>query len=164
MIYFLGLGTNLGNKEKNLKLAIKKLSAILKILKRSNIYESKPMGPQNQPDFLNMVIKVETNLEPLKFLAIIKNIEKEMGRKKTEKWEARVIDVDILIFKEKEEYVEINLGHKLEIPHPGILEREFVLKPLEEIAPGLLKKMYKKSFDEILKNAVYTVKNRKYKL
>ena len=79
MIYFLGLGTNLGNKEKNLKLAIKKLSAILKILKRSNIYESKPMGPQNQPDFLNMVIKVETNLEPLKFLAIIKNIEKEMG-------------------------------------------------------------------------------------
>ena len=99
MIYFLGLGTNLGNKEKNLKLAIKKLSAILKILKRSNIYESKPMGPQNQPDFLNQVICLQTSLLPADLLKKTISIEQLLGRVRGEqKWQARTMDIDILFY------------------------------------------------------------------
>jgi 2-amino-4-hydroxy-6-hydroxymethyldihydropteridine diphosphokinase len=157
MIYFLGLGTNLGDRGENLRVAIEKLAATLEILKKSSVYESKPMGPQDQPDFLNMVIEVETDLQPLALLEFVKKVEKEMGRVKTEKWGARVIDVDILTFRTQSSELRTQFfdEENLRIPHPGMLQREFVLRPMEEIAPGLLQEVYGKSFDELLAETCY---------
>ncbi|KKP40531.1 MAG: 2-amino-4-hydroxy-6-hydroxymethyldihydropteridine pyrophosphokinase, 2-amino-4-hydroxy-6-hydroxymethyldihydropteridine diphosphokinase [Candidatus Peregrinibacteria bacterium GW2011_GWF2_33_10] len=161
MIYYLGLGTNLGDKELNLKNAIFELGKKAKILKKSSIYYSKPMGPKNQEDFLNMAVKIEADLEPLALLEFVKKLEKEMGRIKIKKWGPRIIDIDILFVEGKEKRKKkkeiFDGGEKLIIPHKGILEREFVLYPLEEIAPGLIAEFFNEKWEEIIKKAKYKV-------
>ena len=126
---FLGLGTNLDNREKNLSSAIELINKqIGTIIKKSSIHKTKAWGKTDQPDFLNMVIKIETKLDPQKLLKQCLSIENELGRIRKEKWGERIIDIDILYFND----LIIN-DENLKIPHPLIQEREFVLKPLNEI-------------------------------
>ncbi|NLO90162.1 MAG: 2-amino-4-hydroxy-6-hydroxymethyldihydropteridine diphosphokinase [Clostridia bacterium] len=130
---FLGLGTNLGDREKNLRDALRKLGAHEKIAleSTSSIYETKPVGgPLGQPLFLNMVAKIKTFLQPYELLKELKTIEKEMGRKPGVRFGPREIDLDILLFDN-----EIVKTKELEIPHPRLKERAFVLIPLLEIYP-----------------------------
>lgn len=130
-IVYISIGSNLGDREENCKQALRLLqgSGIL-IKKQSLMYETEPWGVKDQPKFINMAIEVETDKKPEELLRILKEIEKEVGRKETVKWGPRVIDLDILF------YDNLILKTKnLEIPHPLLHERDFVLKPLCEIAP-----------------------------
>ena len=126
---FIGLGTNLGNRKQNLKKALIELKTFIKITHKSSVYESKPVGYKNQPDFLNMVIEGQTTLAPRKLLASLQKVEKKLGRKKTFKNGPRIIDLDILFYEHT-----ILRQHDLIIPHPEIPNRAFVLIPLAEIA------------------------------
>ena len=132
MKVYLGLGSNLGDREGNLLQACE----LLGCLEKSKIHETEPFGVLDQPKFLNMVCEIETELSPRELLLFVKNIEKKLGRKKREKWGPREIDIDILFYGD-----QIIDEPDLKIPHPGIKERDFVLKPLKEIAPGLVEDM-----------------------
>jgi 2-amino-4-hydroxy-6-hydroxymethyldihydropteridine diphosphokinase len=146
---FIGIGSNLGNREQNCTSAIKLLIENgLKVTKMSRKFETEPWGVENQPRFINMAVKAETVLEPLKLLAMLKDIESRLGRKSDIRWGPRIIDLDILFYDD----IVIKTP-ELNIPHPGISERVFVLRPLSEIAPDkihpVLQKSIKKMFDEI---------------
>lgn len=135
MKVYIGLGSNLGDRRGNLEKACKKLNC----LEKSLVYETEPFGVKDQPKFLNMVCMIETDLSPRDLLKHIKEIEVELGRKKRKKWGPREIDIDILF------YGDLVIDEPdLKIPHPGILEREFVMKPLTEIAPEFIHPVYKK--------------------
>ena len=126
---FLGLGTNLSDRHKNLSNAIDLIGKqIGEVIKQSSIHETKAWGKTDQPDFLNMVIQVETTLSPQKLLEKCLSIEDQIGRIRKEKWGPRLIDIDILYYNDLKIEEE-----NLKIPHPFINEREFVLKPLTEI-------------------------------
>lgn len=127
---FLGLGTNIGDRESNLKIAINEIERIAKIIKKSSIYETEPVGYKPQNDFLNMVIKIETQLNPQELLEALQKIEQKMGRKKDRiKNGPRIIDIDILFYGTK----KIN-SKNLKIPHPEAGKRNFVLIPMAEIS------------------------------
>jgi 2-amino-4-hydroxy-6-hydroxymethyldihydropteridine diphosphokinase len=129
---YLGIGTNMGNREGNLDRCLDLLSQRMKMGKVSSVYDTEPQDNVNQPRFLNMVCQVFTRLAPDGLLALAKGIESKMGRTgKT--GEPRPIDIDILLYGEEE--VELP---ELVIPHPKMKERAFVLVPLSEIAPELL--------------------------
>jgi 2-amino-4-hydroxy-6-hydroxymethyldihydropteridine diphosphokinase len=129
---YLGIGTNMGNREGNLDRCLDLLSQRMKMGKVSSVYDTEPQDNVNQPRFLNMVCQVFTRLAPDGLLALAKGIESKMGRTgKT--GEPRPIDIDILLYGE--EKVELP---ELVIPHPKMKERAFVLIPLSEIAPELL--------------------------
>lgn len=132
---FLGLGSNIGNKKKNITLAIKYLSEHKNITlkKSSSTIETKAVSPQNQPNFLNVVVQIETTLMPEKLLTITQDIEKKLKRKAKGNYGPRTIDIDILFFGK-----ELILSNELTVPHPLIHERKFVLKPLMEIAPDFV--------------------------
>ena len=131
MIY-LSLGSNLGDREDQLRMALEKLhqKGVL-LLKESSIYETEPVEAPDQPDFLNLVCQVETALEPTSLLAACQDIESEMGRSRGEPKGARNIDIDILFYGRR--IVEKPF---LKIPHPAWRRRNFVLIPLAEIAPN----------------------------
>lgn len=150
-IAYLGIGSNLGNREENCLRAIELLEKKgIKIKKRSSLYETKPWGIENQPLFLNMAIEIETNLQPEKLLKLLKDIEVELGRKNTIKWGPRIIDLDILLFN------DIIVDKKdLKIPHPLMHKREFVLKPLSEIAPEIYHPLLKCRIDELLQQCAH---------
>jgi 2-amino-4-hydroxy-6-hydroxymethyldihydropteridine diphosphokinase len=130
MIY-LSLGSNLGDREAQLRKALEKLhpKGIL-LVKESSIYETEPVDVPDQPDFLNLVCEVETVLEPESLLAACQEIESEMGRRREEPKGARNIDIDILFYGRR-----IVQKPSLNIPHPAWQRRNFVLVPLAEIAP-----------------------------
>ena len=126
---YISLGSNLGNRENYLAKTRNFLNKIGKIKKKSSLIETKAWGKTNQPDFLNQVILIEIELSPEKLLQKCHEIENKLGRERKEKWSERTIDIDILF------YDNLVLNRKnLIIPHPYIAEREFVLKPLNEIA------------------------------
>ncbi|MGJ9385086.1 2-amino-4-hydroxy-6-hydroxymethyldihydropteridine diphosphokinase [Salipaludibacillus sp. CF4.18] len=131
---YISLGSNQGNRETHLQSAIEELNqhSEIKVLKVSPIYETEPIGNTAQSSFLNMVIQTETTLTPLKLLETTQRIENIGGRERTEKWGPRTIDLDILLYNEENIVLE-----KLEIPHPRLFERGFVLIPLKDIAPDL---------------------------
>ena len=132
-IAFLGIGSNLGNKKKNIekaKFLLEKNS--IKIIKSSNIYETFSWPNKNDPKFYNVVIKIITKLKPTKLFNIIKNIEKKLGRKKTLVNKPRTCDIDILDYKGQIYKLSTN-SNKLIIPHPRLHNRNFVLFPLFEI-------------------------------
>ncbi len=126
---FLGLGSNLGDRLTNLQRAVDLLDARdgLRVVRSSRVYETDPVGPP-QPDFLNAVIEVETSLTPRDLLDLGLSVEDEMGRVRKEAWGPRVIDVDILTFGDQ----EVNEAG-LQVPHPRMHERGFVLAPLLEL-------------------------------
>ena len=125
---FLGIGSNLGDRRKNIRLALEKISRLkdTKIIRVSKIAETVPLGgPSGQGKFLNAVLKINTNLTPLKLLKQLQKIENELGRRRTVRWGPRTIDLDILLFGDK-----VIEGKELKIPHPRLMQRDFVLKPL----------------------------------
>lgn len=147
-LIYLSLGSNLGDREKNLETALSELeNEGIVILKKSSIYETAPWGYEKQPEFLNMAMEGLTLLGPYDLLKLIKEIESKMGRKKTIKYGPRVIDIDIIF------YNNIILKSKvLTIPHPLMHKREFVLKPLCEIVPDFIHPELKLSVKEMLDN------------
>ena len=138
MEYFFSLGSNIGNRSKNLETALDFLKEHIKILSLSSVYKTTPINMKPETEyFFNMVIKAESSVTPLKMLRLIKIIEQKMGRKKKERdkgfsFEDRIIDIDIIFAGDK----IINL-QELTIPHKEMLNRAFVLVPLNEIAPNL---------------------------
>jgi 2-amino-4-hydroxy-6-hydroxymethyldihydropteridine diphosphokinase len=129
---FLGLGTNLSDREANLARAQQELQSHVTIIQASSIYETPPWGGVEQPAFLNQVVKATTDLTPLELLKALKHIEETMGRVPSVRFGPRLIDIDILLFDDV-----ILDTPELTIPHPRMLERAFVLVPLNEIAPDL---------------------------
>ena len=133
---YLALGSNMGDREQNLKAALQNLNTnkILRVCNTSSVFETEPKYVTKQPDFLNMVIEGSTELEAIELLNACKRIEKEMGRNFQEKrFGPRIIDIDILFYGS-----EIIGEERLTIPHPKIAERRFVLEPLTEIACGFV--------------------------
>ncbi|MFH1359605.1 MAG: 2-amino-4-hydroxy-6-hydroxymethyldihydropteridine diphosphokinase [Candidatus Omnitrophota bacterium] len=130
-IAYLGLGSNLGNREQNILQAIKLLEDhSIRVTKRAHIIETEPEGGPPQCLFLNTVIEVTTSLDPHELLSLIKTIEQKLGRTKTVRNGPRTIDMDVLL------YDDIALNEPdLIIPHPRMHQRNFVLQPLKEIAP-----------------------------
>ena len=149
---FLGLGTNLGDKKKNIELAFDKIEEqIGNITSISALYLSKPQGFDSENLFVNCAIHIQTPLKPTEVLSETQSIEKDMGRKdKSEDigYADRIIDIDILFYNN----LIINNSSTLIIPHPHIQERDFVLKPLSEIAPDLIHPVFNKSIEELLNN------------
>lgn len=147
-IVSISIGSNLGHRKENCKQALRFLQANgILIKKQSQMYETEPWGVKDQPKFINMVIEVETDKKPEELLRILKEIEKEIGRSETIKWGPRVIDLDILFYDDL-----ILKIPGLEIPHPLLHEREFVLKPLCDIAPDKKHPVTGKTVKEILEN------------
>ena len=140
---YLSLGSNLGNREDNLDMALKLLGQRMRLGKVSSIYDTEPLGNVNQPHFLNIACQVFTRLSPEGLLSLAKGIEGKMGRRgKT--GEPRTIDIDILL------YGDIILDKPdLVIPHPSMAERSFVLVPLAEIAPDLVHPVVKETIKEM---------------
>ncbi len=137
-IAYLSLGSNIGDKKDNILKAISFIGQDkhIRILKSSSLYETEPMYLKDQPSFYNTVLKVAVmeGISPFMLLGILKNIEYLLGRdENVEKNGPRVIDIDILFYADHEVHTKI-----LTIPHPKIAERNFVLKPLEEIEPGMI--------------------------
>jgi 2-amino-4-hydroxy-6-hydroxymethyldihydropteridine diphosphokinase len=138
-ILIFGLGTNLGNREENLQSAEDLLSKDFgKVLTKSSIYFSEALVKENSPEhykslpFLNSAIAFNCVLEPLQVLTKIKEIEKKLGRKESEKWSPRIIDIDILLYEGKSCVLET-----INIPHKEIIKRDFVLLPLIEVLKEL---------------------------
>jgi len=131
VICYLSVGSNLGNRRKNIKLAVKLIMALqdTKIIKASKLFASSPCGgPAGQLDYLNAALKISTNFSPLSLLKKLKKIESDLGRISTVRFGPRIIDLDILFYGER------MVRHKvLTIPHPRMFKRDFVLKPLIEV-------------------------------
>lgn len=143
---FLLLGTNLGDRRGNLTRATQEiLDKAGKITTISSLYSTAAWGNMTQPDFYNQIIEIETSLEPHPLLETLLEIERNMGRVRTEKWGPRVIDIDILFFDQR----VIN-SPSLTIPHPGIPDRRFTLVPLNEMVPEFRHPVSKKSVHTML--------------
>ncbi|HKJ91919.1 MAG TPA: 2-amino-4-hydroxy-6-hydroxymethyldihydropteridine diphosphokinase [Longimicrobiales bacterium] len=129
---YLGIGSNLGDRDANLAGALELLDARVGIDAVSSVYESEPVGYTAQPDFLNLVARVRTELAPRDLLEALQGVERELGRERHFRNAPRVIDVDLLL------YDQLELSEPgLTVPHPRMLERDFVLRPLVELEPEL---------------------------
>jgi 2-amino-4-hydroxy-6-hydroxymethyldihydropteridine diphosphokinase len=145
---YLGLGSNLGQREANLAQAVRLLvnSGQVKLLRSSSIYEAEPWGFTDQPSFLNAVLEIATILSPVALLELVKIVEAEVGREPTFRWGPRLIDVDILLYGDQ---VVQRDEPDLQIPHPRLGERAFVLVPLAELAPELVNPLLKVRVDQL---------------
>lgn len=152
-IVYLGLGTNLGDKRSLLRQALDDIEErIGRIISRSSFYDTAPWGFISENRFLNAVAKVETPLSPGELLSMTQTIEKELGRKTKSDasgYADRPMDIDILLFND-----EIIHDEWLEIPHPQIEHRDFVLLPLVEIAPDLRHPVLQKTMRELLQELI----------
>jgi 2-amino-4-hydroxy-6-hydroxymethyldihydropteridine diphosphokinase len=145
-IVYLSLGSNLGDRQPNLRNATGRLLELGDVVEVSSLYETEPVEVTDQPWFLNCAVAVRTELMPREFLAGILAIEKSMGRVRTQPKGPRVIDIDILLFGAQ----TINTP-QLTVPHPAMTERRFVLEPLAEIAPEVVHPTTKKTIRELLR-------------
>lgn len=151
---YLLLGSNLGDREKNLLLAIKKINEQTgNVISLSSVYKTQPWGNVDQPDFLNQVIEIETSASPASLLSQLQAIEKDLGKKSVGRWGPREIDIDILFFGN-----EIIREADLVIPHPGIPSRRFTLLPICEIAAGFVHPELKLTCRQLLDSCPDTLK------
>ena len=147
-IAYIALGSNLGDKEANLRQALKMLLVIgLQIRSVSSFFKTEPYGVTDQPEFINAVACVKTDLAPEKLLKLLLDTELEMGRVRLRHWGERNIDLDLLLYDDLIYYSE-----KLVLPHPDMQNRLFVLQPLSEIAADKIHPVYKKSIQNLLKS------------
>lgn len=151
---YLALGTNLSDRPANLRAALESFSRStphnpppIVLRQSSHIYETPPWGYTDQPAFLNMAVKCETDLEPKSLLKRLKQLEVQIGREQSFRWGPRLIDIDILF------YDDLILESKaLTIPHPRLPERAFALAPLADIAPDYVHPVLNKTIKELLLN------------
>jgi 2-amino-4-hydroxy-6-hydroxymethyldihydropteridine diphosphokinase len=135
VLAYIGLGSNLDHPSQQLNAARTDINALTDVKEQvfSSLYHSPPMGPQDQPDYVNAVMAIETTLPPLDLLRALQGIENHHGRVRSQRWGARTLDLDILLYGDQ----MINIPDLI-VPHSGITERAFVLYPLHEIAPELI--------------------------
>ena len=142
---YVALGSNLGDKEANLRKALELLQERgVEIVKTSTFISTEPYGVTDQPQFLNGVCEVRTSLVPLALLHTLLEIEQEMGRVRLRHWGERNIDLDLLLYEDVVLDTE-----ELKLPHPDMQNRDFVLLPLAEIAPELVHPILQKSIEEL---------------
>lgn len=147
-LVYLSIGSNLDKREENCLMAIDLLEERgIIVMAKSSLYETEPWGVKDQPYFINMAVAVETDLSPDELLRVVKEIEKDMGRTETYKWGPRIIDIDILLYNDL-----VYETSNLKIPHPFMHERDFVLRPLSEIAPDKVHPVLKRTIRELLQN------------
>lgn len=145
---FIAFGSNMGHSKQIIDKAIQEIeNNSMTVIQKSRIYETKPYGYLDQPNFINGVIEVDTKLSCREVLTILQDIEARLGRVREIHWGPRVIDLDIIFFNE-----EIYQETDLVVPHPDMHNREFVLKPLNDICPGLLHPILGKSVEEMLRS------------
>ena len=132
---FIGLGSNLADPEAQIRLAVAALKILpeSQFIQASSLYMSPPMGPQDQPDYINAVIELETSLSAHKLLDKLQAIEQQQGRERNRRWGERTLDLDLLAYGD-----QCITDERLQIPHPGIAVRAVVLYPLAEIAEDLI--------------------------
>jgi len=144
-IAYIALGTNLGDRLANLHAAIETMRPEIHVQDESHVYETPPWGYEDQPAFLNMVVKAETGLGPESLLTYLKQLELDLGREQNFRWGPRLIDLDILFYDD----LVIDTP-PLVIPHPRLQERAFVLVPLLDIAPELIHPLLHKNISDLL--------------
>lgn len=129
---FLGLGGNLGDRREAMRSAVTEIRAVVDEVRVSSLYESAPWGVTDQPAFLNAVVRGRTSLKPLDLLDAMQAIENDLGRVRKQRWGPRLIDIDILLYG-----AEVIDEPRLQVPHPYMTQRGFVLRPLADLAAGL---------------------------
>jgi 2-amino-4-hydroxy-6-hydroxymethyldihydropteridine diphosphokinase len=144
MAIYIGLGSNIGNREANLRMALRHLEPLARAVRVSSVYETAAVGVENQPNFYNCAAEIVTGLQPEALLRHLQNIEYEIGRRPGPRWGPRPIDLDLLLYDEVT--METDL---LTLPHPRLHERAFVLIPLAEIAAGIRPPTFDSSIGEL---------------
>lgn len=146
---FLGLGSNIGERIAFIEKAVKEICKIpgLRLINSSSVYETDPWGKENQDDFLNSVIEIETDLSAENLLKELKHIEKKSGRINNSRWSEREIDIDLLFYGN-----EVLVNETINVPHRQIENRKFVLIPLAEIAPEFIHPVFNKTISELLEH------------
>lgn len=145
MAIYIALGSNLGDKEKNMKEALKRLAQKgITVCKVSGFMATRPYGVTDQPDFLNGAAEIKTDKSPTELLRVLLQIEQEMGRKRIRRWGERNIDLDLLLYDDR----IIDLPD-LQVPHPDMHNRDFVLCPLVEIAPDAVHPVFGKTIRQL---------------
>jgi len=156
-IAYIALGSNLGNKLLNITKAILFISNLKQttLIKVSDFYRTSTTGKPNQPNFVNVVVEIKTFLSAFNLLNEILKIEKRMGRiQLNERWEPRIIDIDILLYNQDTYY-----SSHLIVPHPRMHQRRFTLEPLCDISPDLIHPIFHKSISMLLKELLYENNN-----
>jgi 2-amino-4-hydroxy-6-hydroxymethyldihydropteridine diphosphokinase len=155
---FLGLGSNIGNKENYINKALAFISELYTVKKTSHLYLTEPVGNIAQDWFLNCVVEIQTDVDPKKLLSTVKSIERKLGRTKIVKNGPRTIDIDILFYGDN-----ILKTKTLIIPHPLIQDRLFVLQPMMDINPNLIHPVLKRSIHQLYHDHLWTEKVTLYK-
>ncbi|MBQ3366751.1 MAG: 2-amino-4-hydroxy-6-hydroxymethyldihydropteridine diphosphokinase [Acidaminococcaceae bacterium] len=147
MAIYIALGSNLGDKENNMKEALQRLTKKgVTICKVSDFLVTSPYGVTDQPDFLNAVAEIKTDNSPTELLRVLLQVEQEMGRKRIRRWGERNIDLDLLLYDQR----IIDLPD-LQVPHPDMQNRDFVLRPLVQIAPDAVHPVLRKTAGQLWK-------------
>ena len=143
-VVYLGLGANLGDRRGNLSAALRGIEPAVRVDAVSSLYETAPVGPQDQPAYYNAACRGATSMTPRALLDHVKAVERELGRSEGPRWGPREIDIDILLFG-----IEVVEEEGLTVPHLELANRAFVLAPLAEIAAHLLHPLLGKSIEEL---------------